>query len=309
MFDDDLNVETVDNVNPFIIRERDTPKSYKYIFLPFILLKLPIVFVILTYSFFCSLLTSFMPIPFIRYLLGKTVSSMTYLCIQFSFNLFNSRTETIPLVGLYRDEIDYVYPKPGDLVISNLNGYLGVFYLNYLYSPLFAIPIGEDKVRLYSGVQLAICIMLNYRLASVGKTTRLSNAIKIAKEEYKTSLVIFPEGNCTNGDVVINFKDFSKNLELNNADIHLVAVRNSGLITSPAFTNGNSIFHMLSLIGQFGNEIMVWKALPQDVPKVKGNVDKDYIEKCRRIIAKLASIPLCNVNGDEGEKYLVLPST
>lgn len=309
MIEENLNVETVTGIDPFIIREKDIPKSYKYIFLPFAILKLPIAFILLTYTFFCSLLVSYIPFPPVRSLLSRFISYITYLSVQISFNLFNSRTETIPLAGLYRDEIDYVYPKPGDLIISNLNGYLGVLYLNYLYSPLFAIPIGEDNVKLYSGIQLIISIMLNYRLASVGKTVKLSNAIRIAKTQYKTSLLIFPEGNCTNGEVIINFKDFSKNLELNNAEVHLVAVCNSGLITTPAFTNGNCIYHMISLLGQFGNEIVVWKALPQDVPKIKGRLDKDYIEKCRKIIAKLASIPLCNVNGGDGEKYLALPST
>ena len=281
------------NLDPF--EEKKIPVHPFVFFLRILLgiIKVPFFLVFFTLLFIYQFLIQIIPSPVIKRIFSRGCHIVFFKILLFLTGNYTIYEDSIPLSDYYFDFTDLPNINSGDLIISNFASYLNIFWFQYRYSPIYAIPVSSTSVVLKSWVSLLATIWTN-DILSKGKQYSLSEAIKIAREQY-APLVIFPEGVPTNGNQIISFFPFGKNVNFNDMHIHIIGFIHKSLGESPNYVMNkkrDGFSHLFFMLCRFHPLMKICYALPQDVPPIDNGISNEWISKSRLLISKVLCLPL-----------------
>ncbi|OHT07348.1 hypothetical protein TRFO_24536 [Tritrichomonas foetus] len=293
------------NVNPFIPIPSKRRNIIITIFQTILaIMKFPLFFMSFTLSFIYNMVASMIPIALLKRLVMQLTSKILFKILLFLSGLLSINPQPTPLIDTYSVPQEETKPKSGDIIISNCASYLNLFWLQQQFSPIFVIPCleSDSEVYVFSVYGLLMRILTVQPLRRHQKVP-LSIVIQQSKQ-IKCPIVIFPEAAVTNGEYLINFRDFGKDVDVNDLNFHIYGFLHFGSSFSPNFTFGNSISHLFRMIGRPFSGMKIKMALPQDIPRTESNsIDSAWIAKCRSIMATIMGVKMVDVDGAEFEKY------
>lgn len=267
----------------------------------FAFLKFPLFFISLSLSFVYTMIASIIPIVIIKRIIIKFTSKILFKLLLYITGLLSINKQPTPLVDTYSSPQEVKNPKAGDIIISNFASYLNLLWFQSEYSPIFVIPCDETNVYVFGFFNLLIKILSCQSLKNSNKKP-LSEVVKKAKK-LGFPIVIFPEGSVTNGEYIINFREFGKGLNTSEINFFIYGFIHFDYAVSPNFTIGDGFIHFLKMLGRPFSGMKIKIALPQDIPKTEMNsIDSSWISKCRMIMATIMGAKTVNVDGSEFEK-------
>ncbi|OHS97838.1 hypothetical protein TRFO_09275 [Tritrichomonas foetus] len=293
------------NKNPFIPPQTKKTFIFSVINCFIALIKLPFMLFAFLISFSYAILSTFIPINTLKRIVIHSTSSVLFRIMLGFTGIYSVNKQPTPLIDTFSNIGELHEPQPGDIIISNFASYLNIFWLQNEYSPIFAIPINENDVYVFNAFQLLTLIFSSKKITSKVKVS-LNDLIKSARNKYQCPIVIFPESVPTNGQFIINFQPFGKNIDEKNLNLihfHIFGFIHFNSSISPNFTFGNIVLHLLSMVGRIVSGLKVKIALQQDIPLIKNqSIDDEYIEKCRQIMSSITGLPTFDAGCEEFEK-------
>lgn len=256
------------------------------------IIKIPFFIIIFTFFFMSHLATQIIPSEMFKRIFTRGVSIVLFRFLLFLTGNVQIYEAPSPLGEAYFEITDLPNPCRGDLIICNFASYLNLFWLQYEYSPLYAIPISSDEVIIKSTFSLLASIWGNYPL-SKGKTLTLGQALTFASKQY-SPLVIFPEGIPSNGQQITKFFEFGSKVDFSNIHIHVIGFINKSTGISPNYVmdkKGNALFHLFMMLGRSFATMKVFHSLPQNIPSANNGIDMEWIMKVRELLSKILDLP------------------
>ena len=244
----------------------------------FAFLKFPLFLFAISLSFAYILVASIIPIIIVKRIILIITSKILFRVLLYVSGLLSINKQPTPLVDTYSAPQEVKNPNAGDIIISNLASYLNILWLQFEYSPIFVVPCDETNVYVFGVFNLIIKILTCQSLKN-SHAKPLSEVVNTAKK-LGLPIVIFPEGSVTNGESIINFREFGKGLDTNNINFYIYGFIHFDYSISPNFTYGNGFIHFLKMLGRPFSGLRIKIALPQDIPKIELNsIDPTWISK------------------------------
>jgi hypothetical protein len=181
--------------------------------------------------------------------------------------------------------LDAGLPKPigpGDVIISNFGSCLNLIWLQFAYSPLFAIPVSRSEAVLHTFHSIFLCVLTKSPV-TLGQKRPLSRVVQSA-QEFGVPVVLFPEGAPTDGRGVARFSP----IDLSGYVVHVLAFSHRSGGVSADFVSGNGVYHVFRMTGRTLAAMKVRIATPHDVGSAKG----DY----RALLGQLLRVPLVDIS-------------
>lgn len=249
----------------------------------------PIFIVVFSLSFINFVISTLIPSKSIQRALNRISSFTLFKVMLILFGEIHTNIKPTALIENYFEEEEIPRPREGDIIISNCISYISLFWYQYMYSPLFAFPVSNDKVVCKSFFPLFGKVISG---TSIYKGTRISinQALKMAHDNHQP-LVLFPEGGFTNGKSIIKFFNFAQKLKFDGKFFIYGLHHNNGII-SPCVSGGDLSFHLIMMLGRFGTSLTILSALPQDIPKF----DNEFVENSRKIMSTILKTPLSDLD-------------
>ena len=254
------------------------------------ILKLPVFFFFLSVTMFYYCIALIMPVR-VRTVLIRILSKvfMKLFLVLFGHWYVSKEVSCLKNTALGAGTEKVV--SPGDVIIANFGSYINIFWLQKEYAPLFAIPT-QDGLISHSFYSLFFHI-----LAGHGNDT--GNLISFAKavDTARTNgipLVIFPEDSLSDGKSVLPFRDFLGASEANSITFHIMGLIHRGNGVSANYTSGNSIAHLIWMLGRTFASMKVCVAAPSIIPVLDDMTKPEWINHCRRCLAGLLRVPLAD---------------
>lgn len=295
-------MESTKKKHPFAVQKFSKILFSSTINLVLAFIKFPFLIIALSLSYAYNLFASFIPIFSLRRFISSLTSSYLFRIILGLTGIFSVKEQPTPLIDSYSETEDTIEPQQGDIIIANCASYLNLFWLQYKFSPIYVIPCDQTNAYIFNFYQLFASILSERKLTSKLKKP-LSEVIKIASEKFKCPVVIFPEGSVTNGEFLINFMDFGKDIDTTKVQFHILGFVHDKSYISPNFVFGNGFLHLFSMSGRLFSKMKLKIALPQDTKSLQKNIiDKEWIEKCRYIMSKITHLSLFDIDGNDFDK-------
>ena len=291
----------------------------------FALMKLPLFTLVFAFSLLYSLMGSVFPIKLIGRMIIRGTCFVLFKVMILLLGMLSINPQPTALVDTYSPVQEVDEPKPGDVIIANCASYLNLFWLQFKFSPLFVIPCNPTNVYVFDFYGLFFKILNSQPLVK-SKSAPFEKVLKLARKR-SLQVVIFPEGAVTNGEYIINFQEFGRDIdlasienipiyphkqkqsEINTEKIHfyIYGFIHFGSNVSPNFTYGNGFLHFFRMLGRPFSGMKIKMALPQDIPKIEKNtITVSWIERCRTILSTILGVEKANVDRSEFQNYTSL---
>jgi hypothetical protein len=179
--------------------------------------------------------------------------------------------------------------NPGDIILCNFASYLNLIWLQCYFTPVFVIPLSEDRVIVHSFYSLLLGILSGSPLNS-GVPRTFDNVCPVG-----VPVVVLPEGIPSNGKEILPFLPFA--VPNSPRDLHIFGFIHRVHGISPNFTRGSGFLHLFHMTGRTLAGMKVKIAAPRDIPKVGSN---DWIKRSRIVLAEMLRLPLSSCNVHQG---------
>ncbi|EAY13657.1 hypothetical protein TVAG_387980 [Trichomonas vaginalis G3] len=285
--------QEVDRIDPFARNRFKKPYVLLIIYHIIVILKLPIL-IILYPPFICiqillSLLHATRATQFLQILIKKGL----FKVYRFFTGTTSVDIQPTPLVDQYRDITEHIYPRQGDLIISNLGSILNTIFLDCNYSPIYCVPIDAENVLVKSIFPMLLDQLLVRNFCRYGKKMKFTDALKLARERFHCPLVIFPECATSNGLSVLRFKKFGIGQEIHDCRVHIIGFKHESIGEYLNLTLIGPYLQIIYLFGRPFGTLKVRTALPQDIPRFRdGIIDEEWIADCRNVLSVIMRVPL-----------------
>ena len=161
----------------------------------------------------------------------------------------------------------------GDLIISNYVSFIELFYLNFKYSPTFAMVV-KKKVESSGDCTFGVkpcgfftalfhTLFGQYSETQTHECLSLPEIVKQARDYRRGPVVIFPEAVTSNGRSILKFQtevfqDIEQVLKDNkNYQVRVIGFKYTYEEFSPAYHLGNFWVHFYKTLTQFSNTLNV----------------------------------------------------
>ncbi|KAG2375251.1 hypothetical protein C9374_009874 [Naegleria lovaniensis] len=208
----------------------------------------------------------------------------------------------------------------GDLIICNYVSFIELFYLNFKYSPTFAMIVKSSIENGESNYGVRPCgffSALSYTFFGQFNDTQtysdcksLPEIIKQAREYKQGPVVIFPEAVTSNGRSVLKFQnnvfqDMEQVLRENkNYQVRVIGFKYTYEEFSPAYHLGNFWPHLFKVLTQFYNSLHVAHIYlnADDMKTLEQNFSVTAIKKI--VLPKVLGIVSVNSSPADRERFL-----
>lgn len=261
---------------------------------------------LLNYLIFITVI-SFLPIPIIRRFLIRVYSYVIGHLYLLLFGSPSTSVECKPLINKRFEPESWEGANSGDIIISPLTSYLDILWLETKLSPVFAIPVDETHVVVYTFYKLIFSI-LNHRNLRSGNCQEIQNVVEKARRSKLGPVVIFPESAPSNGLGILKFipLNFAVSPETR---ILLLAFHNTGDGNTPNFVCQKPFPHLIQMAGRLYAPIQAFAPLhnyiePLQPSKFNNKVTPELLENIREVLGKLLNIPLLQIGANECRGFL-----
>lgn len=256
----------------------------------FAVIKFLLFFVLLFLTSFYYLLASLVPINYVKKTIISLSSKVLLKLILYLFGVFQVPIHGTPLIDTYAETEALDDPKSGDIIVCCHFNYIDILWLQMKFNPIFAIPVSPSHLIVKSHLQLFFDIISCRSIQISNQRALTLGEIHEIGSRFKVPIILLVEGSVSNGQFILNFEQFGSNFDATGVTFHLYGFIHRTLI-SPFFVQGNGFLHILQMLGQFYNEMVIKSALPQDVPRTTHGIDDEWINRARRVMSIVLDCP------------------
>ncbi|EFC40929.1 predicted protein [Naegleria gruberi] len=322
-------------VNPFVPYRkknsfRDLTTLQKFVLKPLRALISPVPFLI-KFLLICIFLIPYfavqhvsmiIPIGFIKRLLHRYASILCCGCALFTLLGFSGvKSKQVDLEGKDKKTVPSDIAH-GDLIVSNYVSYIDFFYLNFKYSPVFAMAVkskiengeviyGLKPFGFFGALYHTLFGQFSESTDNLHKDCQpLHEIVRDAKKYSRGPVVVFPEAVTSNGRGVLKFHNyFFDDMEQvlredKNFQVVIIGFKYTYEEFSPAYHLGNFWQHIYGTLAQVYNTLNVAEIYlgEEDRKSLEQNFTLSAIRKL--VLPKVLGIVSVNSSVSERQKFL-----
>ncbi|KYR02558.1 hypothetical protein DLAC_00694 [Tieghemostelium lacteum] len=232
-----------------------------------VLVRLPVIILLVLLLVAIDFITKAIPIGFISRFINRGFTIVLCRLIFLFMGFFKIDEYTESLGNRSKDPVGDIRSYAlNDVVIVNHSSYVDILYLQYRYSPIFAVPPNDRNPTNIDGKLVPMNLiqaLQNAIYSRVQLSTRsvpTQDLLKKIDSSWMGPLVILPEGTTSNGQGLLNIAPvFTSSSNIKSIDsVHVVGINYFTWCYPVSYPSvGSFILHFLRLISQFSNLIEI----------------------------------------------------
>jgi len=233
-------------------------------------IKFPLFVVLFMVLLLCYQITFFIPLQVYKNCFRRIFSYFTtkVMLILLGYGKIHQKLSSTEIFG---ENGDFFDANPGDIIISNMNSYINLIWLQFEFRPIFVIPINKDQYIIKSFFGIFID-HIGLRDSSNGNVSSWDDVL-IHSKNNQGPIIVFPEKRPSNGVSLREFVDLPIEEWHRSRTVHMIGFHHEVEGLSPCFVQGDGLLHLMQMLGRINSQMTVYMIDPSDTLKCRNSND------------------------------------